>query len=141
MKKILLTIAVSLLMMSCSAQKHVATLPQKQMTVRVTTYWKNGTGSDRWTRNGISCSGAPLINKTSAAVDPKLIPFGKRIEIPELKLNLVAVDTGSAVKKRTASLKNKRSEPVIDLFFEDKRDALNFCRRNKRNLVTDAFIY
>lgn len=81
------------------------------------------------------------MNKTSAAVDPKLIPFGKRIKIPELDLNLVAVDTGSAVKKRTASLKNKRSEPVIDLFFENKEDALSFCRRNKENLVTDAFIY
>lgn len=146
-KTLVLTVGV-VICSSCSSIEKPTSLatgrPERNnehMTVRVTTYWKNGKGTDKWSKKGISASGVPLVNKISAAVDPKIIPFGSRISIPDLKLNLVAVDTGSAVKNRTASRKNGRNEPIIDLFFYSKYDALNFCKYNKDYLVTRAFIY
>lgn len=110
----------------------------KVMKVRLTTYWRIGSGTDKWTRAGKTSTGAPLVNKRTAAVDPKLISYGKEIILPDVNLKLIAHDTGGAVKSRTASRKTGRNEPVIDVFFDHKEDAIAFS--NSMPLVVDALI-
>ncbi len=108
------------------------------MTVRVTVYWKDGIGTDYWTGKGVSSTGRRLINKQSAAVDPDVIPYGSRIILPEVGKELLAIDTGGDVKKRTAAKKLGRDVPVVDIFFEDRDEALKFARNNP--LFMEAFI-
>lgn len=110
----------------------------KVMTVRVTVYWKNGTGTDHYTSKGIAATGARLVNKRSAAVDPALIPFGSRIILPEAGKELIAVDTGSAVKNRTAARKLGKDVPVVDIYFECKKEALDFA--SSHPLFMKAFV-
>src|SRR4051812_6379234 len=57
----------------------------------------------------------------TAAVDPKEIPYGSTIEIPQLRGYLgdgsfVAEDTGPALKTRKAARKSGRNVPVIDIY-------------------------
>jgi 3D (Asp-Asp-Asp) domain-containing protein len=102
----------------------------EMMTVRVTVYWKNGEGTDYYTKKGISSTGRRLVNKKSAAVDPKVIPYGSKIILPQAGKELLAIDTGSAVKNRTAAKKLGRDVPVVDIFFDNKSEALNFAKNN-----------
>ncbi len=98
------------------------------MTVRVTVYWKNGSGTDAWTANGKSSTGKPLRDRKSAAVDPKIIPYGSKIVLPQAGKSLDAVDTGSAVKSRKAARAYGRDVPVVDVFFNNKSEALRWAR-------------
>jgi 3D (Asp-Asp-Asp) domain-containing protein len=103
----------------------------KEMTVRVTVYWQQGRGSDRWTRRGQTSSGLPLVDRKTAAVDPKLIPYGSRIVLPEANnKELTAADTGGAVVTRRASRKLGENHPVVDVFFKRKQDALAWAGAN-----------
>jgi 3D (Asp-Asp-Asp) domain-containing protein len=52
---------------------------------RITAYWP---GEDKWTSRGQTSTGAPLVHKTTAAIDPRLIPYGSRINIPDLNMQL-----------------------------------------------------
>lgn len=153
MKKTIATwliILASVTTTSCSSVKKAANYAQslpnvvfsnsKKITVRVTAYWRFGGKTDKWTRRGQSTSGAPLMDGVSAATDPKIIPFGSVIDLPELKKTLVSVDTGTDVKKRTASRRTGRNEPVIDIFFSQKSAADEFNRQYKDSLITDAYI-
>jgi 3D (Asp-Asp-Asp) domain-containing protein len=110
-----------------------------KMDVRVTVYWQKGSGTDKWTARGMTSTGNRAVNRSTAAVDPKIIPYNSRIVIPELNKDLIAHDTGSAVVKRTASKRTGRNEPVVDIFFTYKKEALEFAR-NQPNVVTAYII-
>ena len=100
---------------------------------RVTVYWASGgKGSDRWTRRHVCSTGARL-RVGHCAVDPRRIPYGSRVTLPDA--TLLAVDTGSAVRSRKAARRAgrnalERNALVIDRFFETKQQALSWARRN-----------
>lgn len=106
---------------------------EQSMLARVTVYWASGgRGSDHWTRRHICSTGARL-RVGHCAVDPRRIPYGSRVTLPDA--TLLAVDTGSAVRSRKAARRSgrtalERNALVIDRFFETKRQALNWARRN-----------
>ena len=109
-----------------ATQQGLNTSLKRQIMARITAYWP---GEDKWTSRGQTSTGAPLVHKTTAAIDPRLIPYGSRIHIPDLNMNLVAADTGSAVKKRTASRKRGKNEPVVDIYFRSKKEARLFLAK------------
>jgi len=122
-----------LFLMSCSGvekKNKIKNYIYKNERVRLTVYWKEGSGSDMWTRQGISSTGEKLINKASVAVDPSFIPYGSEVLIPELGISAVAVDTGTAVINKIASIKMGENFPVVDLFFENKKDAIIFSKES-----------
>jgi 3D (Asp-Asp-Asp) domain-containing protein len=106
---------------------------EQSLLARVTVYWASGGGgSDRWTRRHICSTGARL-RVGHCAVDPRRIPYGSKVTLPDA--TLVAVDTGSAVVSRKAARRSgrtvqERSALVIDRFFETKQQALSWARRN-----------
>jgi len=97
----------------------------KVMTVRLTVYWAKGGGTDYYSSKKKSSTGYTLKQGESIAVDPRIIPYRKEVIIPNVGL-VKAVDTGSAVKAKKAS---NGKLPVIDVFFEHKKDAMTFANR------------
>jgi 3D (Asp-Asp-Asp) domain-containing protein len=106
---------------------------EQSMLARVTVYWASGGGgSDHWTRRHICSTGARL-RAGHCAVDPRRIPYGSKVTLPDA--TLLAVDTGSAVRSRKAARRSgrtaqERNALVIDRFFETKQQALGWARRN-----------
>ena len=106
---------------------------EQSILARVTVYWASGGGgSDRWTRRHICSTGARL-QAGHCAVDPRRIPYGSRVTLPDG--TLLAVDTGSAVVSRKAARRSgrtvlERGALVVDRFFETKQQALSWARRN-----------
>jgi 3D (Asp-Asp-Asp) domain-containing protein len=106
---------------------------EQSLLARVTVYWASGGGgSDRWTRQHICSTGARL-RAGHCAVDPRRIPYGSMVTLPDGPL--LAVDTGSAVVSRKAARRSgrsalERSAIVIDRFFETKQQALSWANRN-----------
>jgi 3D (Asp-Asp-Asp) domain-containing protein len=106
---------------------------EQSVFARITVYWASGGGgSDRWTRQHRSATGARL-RAGHCAVDPRRIPYGSKVTLPDGPL--LAVDTGSAVVSRKAARRSgrtvlERNALVIDRFFETKRQALNWASRN-----------
>ena len=106
---------------------------EQSVLARVTVYWASGGGgSDRWTRRHICSTGARL-QVGHCAVDPRHIPYGSKVTLPDA--TLLAVDTGSAVVSRKAARRAgrtalERSALVIDRFFETKQQALSWASRN-----------
>jgi 3D (Asp-Asp-Asp) domain-containing protein len=106
---------------------------EQSVLARVTVYWASGGGgSDYWTRRHICSTGARL-RAGHCAVDPRRIPYGSRVTLPDA--TLLAVDTGSAVRSRKAARRSgrtalERNALVIDRFFETKQQALGWARRN-----------
>lgn len=101
----------------------------KTFTATLTTYWAIGQGSDYWTRRFTSSTGTKLQDGVTVAVDPRVIPYGSVIEIAGLGRR-VAKDTGAHVVQRVASLKRGVNYPVIDIFFSNREDALEFARKS-----------
>jgi 3D (Asp-Asp-Asp) domain-containing protein len=97
----------------------------KVMTVRLTVYWAKGGDTDYYSSKKRSSTGYTLKQGESIAVDPRIIPYRKEVIIPNIGL-VKAVDTGSAVRAKTAS---NGKLPVIDVFFEHKKDAITFANR------------
>ena len=97
--------------------------------VTLTTYWARGRGSDRWTRQFQSATGLRLQQGISVAADPEVFPYGSIIDIPGVGRRVVK-DTGTDVVQRVASRKRGVNYPVIDIFFESRKDALQFARNN-----------
>jgi 3D (Asp-Asp-Asp) domain-containing protein len=93
------------------------------MTVRITVYWARGGDTDSYSARKKSSTGYTLKEGDSIAVDPIIIPYNKEVIIPNVGL-VRAVDTGTDVKNKKAS---NGKLPVIDVFFENKKDALSFA--------------
>ena len=127
MKKVL-TVFLFLVLLAPASQAR-----EQSLLARVTVYWASGgRGSDRWTRRHI-CSTGTRLQAGHCAVDPRRIPYGSRVTLPDA--TLVAVDTGSAVVSRKAARHAgrtavERSALVIDRFFETKQQALSWAGRN-----------
>lgn len=97
----------------------------KVMTVRLTVYWAKGGGTDYYSSKKKSSTGYTLKQGESIAVDPNIIPYKKEVIIPNVGI-VKAVDTGTAVRQKRAS---HGKLPVIDIFFEYKKDAMVFANR------------
>lgn len=95
------------------------------LTVRITVYWAKGGDTDRDSARRRSSTGYTLKQGESIAVDPRIIPYTKEVIIPNVGL-VKAVDTGTAVVEKRAS---GGKLPVIDVFFEHKKDAILFADR------------
>jgi len=113
------------------------TVVEKRIKVRLTVYWARGGDTDTDSAKRKSSSGRKLNEGISVAVDPKLIPYHKRLYIPNLGLR-VAHDTGTAVKTRKAS---NGKLPVIDVFFLNKKDALRFAYNNPKIVTVNVYKY
>jgi hypothetical protein len=106
---------------------------EQSLLARVTVYWAaGGRGSDRWSRRHI-CSTGVRLAAGHCAVDPRRIPYGSKVTLPDA--TLLAVDTGSAVVSRKAARRAgrtalERDAIVVDRFFETKQQALIWARRN-----------
>jgi 3D (Asp-Asp-Asp) domain-containing protein len=106
---------------------------EQSLLARVTVYWASGgRGSDRWTRRHVCATGVRLA-AGHCAVDPRRIPYGSTVILPDA--TLLAVDTGAAVVSRKAARRAgrtalERSAIVVDRFFETKQQALNWAQRN-----------
>ncbi len=95
------------------------------ITVRLTVYWAKGGGTDYYSSKMKSSTGYTLKQGESIAVDPRIIPYRKEVIIPNVGL-VKAVDTGTAVRNKTAS---NGKLPVIDVFFTHKKDAIMFANK------------
>src|SRR5436853_3819147 len=74
----------------------------QSLLARVTVYWATGgKGSDRYTRKH-KCATGLRLRDGHCAVDPKQIPYGSHIVLPD-GTTLSAVDTGTAVRNRKAA--------------------------------------
>lgn len=122
---------ILLLAPGVSAREH--SVGKQSVLARITVYWASGGGgSDRWTRQHRCATGARL-RAGHCAVDPRRIPYGSNVTLPDGPL--LAVDTGSAVVSRKAARRSgrtalERSAIVIDRFFETKQQALRWANRN-----------
>ena len=127
MKRFLIVLGLAVLLQPALVAR------EQSMLARVTVYWASGGGgSDHWTRRHICATGARL-RAGHCAVDPRRIPYGSKVTLPDG--TLLAVDTGSAVVSRKAARRSgrtavERNALVIDRFFETKRQALGWARRN-----------
>jgi len=97
----------------------------KIITARLTVYWAKGGSTDYYSSKKKSSTGYTLKQGESIAVDPRIIPYRREVIIPNVGL-VKAVDTGSAVVAKKAS---NGKMPVIDVFFEHKKDAILFANR------------
>jgi 3D (Asp-Asp-Asp) domain-containing protein len=88
-------------------------------------YWAKGGETDSDSARKRSSTGYTLKQGESIAVDPRIIPYTKEVIIPNVGL-VKAVDTGTAVKEKRASYGKL---PVIDVFFEHKKDAILFANQ------------
>jgi len=99
---------------------------------RVTVYWhREGSGANAASNGVRLCDG-------HCAVDPKKIPFGSRVVLPDAEC--VAVDTGPDVVKRKAARlcgrnSAERNAIVIDRFFDAKEKALAWATANPHFMV------
>ncbi len=101
MKRFLL--AVGLVLLSTPA----ISANEQSILARVTVYWAGGGGgSDCWTRQHKCATGARL-RPGHCAVDPRRIPYGSKVTLPDGPL--LAVDTGSAVVSRKAARRSGRN--------------------------------
>lgn len=117
MRKITILLAV-LSIVGCYPTPTLANNPEPKTEImaRVTYYWPgNGGQSGRQTSTG----NVAKCGKT-AAIDPKIIPYGSKIIIPKMEKVLVAHDTGSAVVSRKASKRLGKDYIVVDIFCENK---------------------
>ena len=93
---------------------------EQTILARITVYWP-GEGGERAFFNGAK------LRSGHCAVDPKKIPFGSQVVFPDAAC--LAIDTGPAVVSRIAARKcaktaAQRIAPVIDRYFETKKQAL-----------------
>jgi 3D (Asp-Asp-Asp) domain-containing protein len=124
MKKYLLLIA-AIALTSCETQNQTPT-QEKGTLARITTYWPS---EDRQTRHHLSSTGQRL-REGMAAVDPRKIPYGSKLELSDS--TLTAVDTGRDVRNRKAArlsgrTPEEKSAQVVDVFFESKARAMRWA--------------
>ncbi len=81
-----------------------------------------------WGCTNTSTGNRPVSGKT-IAVDPKVIPYGSKISIPQMGKTFIAHDTGSAVKSRLASRKHGRNNIVVDIFCYSEAQARQYIKK------------
>jgi Uncharacterized protein conserved in bacteria len=113
LKKILMTLAVAILLLSTlSAPKDASARSHyKTITVSATAY----------NEMGRTATGYPLWRHPNAkviAVDPRVIPLGSKVYIPGYG-TAIARDTGGAIKGR-----------IIDVHFKSHRTAIYWGRKH-----------
>ena len=97
---------------------------EQAILARVTVYWHSPGSKEQ-----IAASG-PHLHDGHCAVDPKKIPYGSKIVLPDDQL--IAVDTGPAVVQRTAARRAARTPAqrkaiVVDRYFESGREAQSWA--------------
>lgn len=115
---------MGLVLLGAPVMGATATFAREQsLLARVTVYWtrKHQTATSVRLRVG------------HCAVDPKRIPYGSKVLLPDT--TLTAVDTGKHVITRRAARKAgrttlERNALVVDRFFETQRQALSWVRTN-----------
>jgi 3D (Asp-Asp-Asp) domain-containing protein len=100
MLKIIITLLLTTL---CYSEEYIA---------RVTYYWPGNGGQVGYQT---STGKRPSCGKT-IAVDPRIIPYGSKVKIPQMGVTATAIDTGGDVKARAASKKLGKNNIVIDVF-------------------------
>ena len=103
---------------------HGAPAREQAFLARVTVYWHSPGSKER-----IAASGS-LLHDGHCAVDPKKIPYGSKIVLPDDQL--IAVDTGPAVVQRTAARRSGRTPAqrkaiVVDRYFESRGEAQSWA--------------
>ena len=78
----------------------------------------------------VTAASGPLLHDGHCAVDPKKIPYGSKIVLPDEQL--IAVDTGPAVVQRIAARRSGRTPAqrkaiVVDRYFESRREAQSWA--------------
>jgi 3D (Asp-Asp-Asp) domain-containing protein len=107
---------IFLLMISCN----LSFSEPIKYTARITYYWPGNGGQ----KGNQTSTGEPAVCGKTVAVDPKVIPYGSEVSIPQMGKTMVAVDTGKSVKNRTASKSLGRNNIVIDVFCDTKEEAM-----------------
>jgi 3D (Asp-Asp-Asp) domain-containing protein len=116
MKRLLTLFVLSCFSVSADEKQKTDLIEKK---ARVTYYWPgNGGQVGHQTSTGVKAECGK-----SASVDPRVIPYGSKIHIPAMGKVVVAVDTGGAVKNRTASRRLGRENIVIDIFCRSRAEA------------------
>ena len=122
MKRLITTIALALLVVPATFAG------EQSLLARVTVYWASGAGSNHCQSTG------RRLQTGDCAVDTRRITYGSSVIFPD-GTNSAAVDSGPAVRNRKAARISgrtvyERNAVVIDRFFETKREALSWARRN-----------
>jgi 3D (Asp-Asp-Asp) domain-containing protein len=104
---------------------HGALAREQAVLARVTVYWHGSNSKELIAATG------PRLHNGHCAVDPKKIPYGSKIVLPDDQL--IAVDTGPAVVRRTAARRSgqtpeQRQAIVIDRYFESRREAQSWAQ-------------
>jgi 3D (Asp-Asp-Asp) domain-containing protein len=113
----------------------------QSLLARVTVYWASGgRGSDSYTRRH-KCSTGVRLRVGHCAVDPRRIPYGSKVLLPDGVFT--AVDTGGAVVNRKAARRSgrtasERNALVIDRFFETKRQALSWANAHPQFMTAQV---
>jgi 3D (Asp-Asp-Asp) domain-containing protein len=113
----------------------------QSLLARVTVYWASGgRGSDSYTRRH-KCSTGVRLRVGHCAVDPRRIPYGSKVLLPDGVFT--AVDTGGAVVTRKAARRSgrtasERNALVIDRFFETKRQALSWANAHPQFMTVQV---
>ena len=98
----------------------LAPIQAREMMARVTYYWGDA----------ITSTGAKPVCGKTIAVDPKIIPYGSKVTIPQMGKSFKAVDTGSSVVARTAAKKLGRHDAiVVDVFCSSRAVAMQKIRK------------
>ena len=101
-----------------------------EVEARITFYSPDEPSSDYNTRQGLASKTniyGKLQQGKSVAIDPSIIPYGTNLSIPQLGDNFVAMDTGGAVIRRTAS-RGTGGQPVIDVYVSSYAEQLKLER-------------
>ncbi len=78
-----------------------------------------------WTCTITSLGKKPIAGKT-IAVDPKIIPYGSKVRIPQMNKTYVAGDVGPDVVSKRAS---KGKTIVVDIYCSSKAEAQELIKK------------
>lgn len=114
---------------------HGAPAREQAVLARVTVYWHSPNSKER-----IAAAG-PRLHDGHCAVDPKKISYGSKIALPDDEL--IAVDTGPAVVRRTAARRSghtpeQRRAIVIDRYFESRREAQSWAQSHPHFMMVSV---
>lgn len=120
---------MKLLPLTALACSLVCTSHAHEMLVRVTYYNPQDCKYGSKTSTGVKA-----VSGMTVAVDPRVIPYGTKIDIPGLRryftnTRFIAQDTGSAVKSRKAAKAHGRNVPVVDVYCATRYQA-KFLAKN-----------